>query len=235
MKRFLILLSILFCTTVFAHTIEWYVDNTLLSTTTCESGDNITPPTAPDKYGYHFIRWMKYTPVEYLDINQGPFIEVNYPFNTGSTFETKLSILGDMSNDNGLFGNTWNTQSLLVVFDKNKFRSYFSKGIGLENTKQILKNTPYTLKVGNGFTIVDGVTVIGTPLNSLSVYKLKIPYSRLSGTFRFFYFKIYDNDVLVRDFIPILDSNGTPCMYDKVQSEVYYNAGTGNFIAGPAI
>ena len=45
--------------------------------------------------------------------------------------------------------------------------------------------------------------------------------------------KIYDNNILVRDFIPALDKNGTPCMYDKVERKFYYNAGTGQFIAGP--
>ena len=47
--------------------------------------------------------------------------------------------------------------------------------------------------------------------------------------------KLYDNDVLVRDFIPVLDKDGTPCMYDKVEKKFYYNAGTGQFIAGPMI
>lgn len=41
--------------------------------------------------------------------------------------------------------------------------------------------------------------------------------------------KIYDNDVLVRDFIPCLDNNGTPCMYDMVSKQTFYNQGTGEF------
>lgn len=35
--------------------------------------------------------------------------------------------------------------------------------------------------------------------------------------------KIYDNDVLIRDMIPILDKNGVACMYDKVNKKFYYN------------
>lgn len=35
--------------------------------------------------------------------------------------------------------------------------------------------------------------------------------------------KIYDNDVLVRDMIPVLDKNGIACMYDKVNKKYYYN------------
>lgn len=40
--------------------------------------------------------------------------------------------------------------------------------------------------------------------------------------------KIYDNDILVRDFIPALDKNGVPCMYDNITKKSYYNKGTGN-------
>ena len=47
--------------------------------------------------------------------------------------------------------------------------------------------------------------------------------------------KIYNNNVLVRDFIPVLDPYGVPCMFDKVTNQYFYNAGTGDFIAGPVI
>lgn len=42
--------------------------------------------------------------------------------------------------------------------------------------------------------------------------------------------KIYDNDVLIRDMIPVLDKNGIACMYDKVNKKFYYNQGTGEFL-----
>ena len=35
--------------------------------------------------------------------------------------------------------------------------------------------------------------------------------------------KIYDNDILIRDMIPVLDKNGVACMYDKVNKKYYYN------------
>ena len=43
------------------------------------------------------------------------------------------------------------------------------------------------------------------------------------------------NNILVRDFIPVLDKDGVPCMYDKVTVQFFYNQGTGQFIAGPAL
>lgn len=44
--------------------------------------------------------------------------------------------------------------------------------------------------------------------------------------------QIYDNGTLVRDFWPCYDPDGVACLYDKVEEKYYYNAGTGEFVAG---
>lgn len=43
-------------------------------------------------------------------------------------------------------------------------------------------------------------------------------------------FKIYDEIGEVVNLIPVLDSYGVPCMYDKVTDTFSYNQGTGNFL-----
>lgn len=45
-------------------------------------------------------------------------------------------------------------------------------------------------------------------------------------------FKIWDSGNLVRDFIPVLDFDDRPCMYDKVTGELFYNQGTKEFTYG---
>lgn len=40
------------------------------------------------------------------------------------------------------------------------------------------------------------------------------------------YFKIYDGDNLIRDYIPVLDFKGFACLYDKVEKKFYYNKGS---------
>lgn len=52
---------------------------------------------------------------------------------------------------------------------------------------------------------------------------------------RIYYCKIYNGDTLVRDYIPVLDSNNVACMYDKVNNVFYYNQGTGTFTAGDVV
>ena len=49
---------------------------------------------------------------------------------------------------------------------------------------------------------------------------------------RLYSFKIYDNDVLVLDLIPVR-INQEGCMYDKINKKLFRNAGTGQFVLGP--
>ena len=47
--------------------------------------------------------------------------------------------------------------------------------------------------------------------------------------------QIFDNGTLVRDFIPVLDTSGTACLYDTIENRFYYNQGIGRFTPGPTI
>ena len=84
---------------------------------------------------------------------------------------------------------------------------------------------------GNSVAMLLGQDDIGFNTN----IRLFSGINKYYSSVRMYNFKIYDNDVLVRDMIPVLDPTGTPCMYDKVEGKFYYNSGTGDFIAGPVI
>ena len=46
--------------------------------------------------------------------------------------------------------------------------------------------------------------------------------------------QIYDNNTIIRDYIPAKLSDGTVGLYDKLNGLLYINAGTGTFEAGPS-
>ena len=48
-------------------------------------------------------------------------------------------------------------------------------------------------------------------------------------------FQLYKDDVLVRDYIPVIDNNNVACLYDKVSGQFFYNQGTGDFKTGDII
>ena len=47
--------------------------------------------------------------------------------------------------------------------------------------------------------------------------------------------KLYNGSNLIRYFIPALDPNGKPCMWDTVTKQPFYNVGTGEFTYGRSI
>lgn len=52
---------------------------------------------------------------------------------------------------------------------------------------------------------------------------------------RLHYFKIYEGDELIRDYVPCKSKYGAVCLYDRVSGKYVYNAGTYEFLAGPEI
>ena len=82
----------------------------------------------------------------------------------------------------------------------------------------------------NGRTTVNGTEYTFDPLpDGLTTGKSYGIFSRIANTgatqsrpCSFSYFKIHKKSNLVRCFVPVLDTEGTPCMYDTVK-EKYYN------------
>jgi hypothetical protein len=57
-----------------------------------------------------------------------------------------------------------------------------------------------------------------------------------SAAMRLYMCKIYENDILVRNFIPVQrKKDGEICMYDTVEKKYYLNLGTDKFIAGEGV
>ncbi len=241
MKKILIILSVLFCTTVFAHTIEWYVGDTLLSTTTCESGDNITPPTVPEKFGYHFKKWDGYMPIEYLESSGTQWIDTGVKGNQDTIITTRYQFTNNIDvHKNRLYGAGVSavSKSMYYIVWENKIVTAFNNEISSSLSEDFNK---HTLVQNKNVFILDGniiqthiSSVFTTPYN-LYLFAAYVGNVIYPGSEKIYSFKIEENSITIRDFIPVLDKNGTPCMFDKVEHKFYYNAGTGKFIAGPIV
>lgn len=98
----------------------------------------------------------------------------------------------------------------------------------------------HTVVLSNEVYTIDGINQVlpnrGTFTKFYNIYLFTWNNSDIADTRRFqgkvYEFKIYDNDVLIQHLVPVLDSENTPCMYDKVTQKFYYNNGTGDFLYG---
>ena len=102
-----------------------------------------------------------------------------------------------------------------------------------------VKNVDYTVRViGKNFYINDEIYFTGNdgdfngglPLTLFAVNRTDTPneYSKS----KIYYCKIYNNGILVRDYIPCQTTSGEIGLWDDVNSVFYGNAGTGTFISG---
>lgn len=71
--------------------------------------------------------------------------------------------------------------------------------------------------------------------NNNNILLLQPNSSSQSPKIKVYLYKIYDNNILVRDFIPCKNSNNVVGLYDLVNDVFYTNSGTGEFIAGNEI
>ena len=124
---------------VFAHTINWYADNNIY-TTTCESGENVTPPNAPAKYGYTFKEWQpEYILYDYINFTGTQFIDTGIVFDTNTNeieyeIDTGNYIIGyrrffgagsaqninSITNCSGSIHGTWGTSPIVAHINKSE-------------------------------------------------------------------------------------------------------------------
>ena len=123
----------------------------------------------------------------------------------------------------------------------NNFRSYyFDCPNDVYQRLTITDNTtnygsPLEYKVGNMYlnNLTMGVSRSGTPLtantweHSLCFFGCDTGNDIWYGDkgIKFYYLKIYEGENLVKDFIPVLDTNNNPCMYEKIGKTFHYNTG----------
>ena len=184
-----------------------------------------------------------YTRVEYLESSGTQYIDTGYKPNTNTRTVGRVrfnSFVGSPANYIfGVFSSPNN-----YGFNIGAARQYFnvpwgtSSGIKLNIIPHL--NTDYEFDISKTGYLINGQSYgdvsaesVNSTRNMYLFWSNGTSASGMNG--RIYYCKIYDNDTLVRDFIPAIDPLGVPCMYDLIEKKAYYNRGTGNFKGGNAV
>ena len=86
-------------------------------------------------------------------------------------------------------------------------------------------------------------TKTGTFTNAIPMYLMSwvcenSTHSRegtAQSNIKLYYCKIWENDELVRNYIPVKDNSGVGALYDLVQNKLYYSESDDDFVAGGVI
>lgn len=136
---------------------------------------------------------------------------------------------------NALFGADKSYYGYSVIIESGtneiKFRSYaetlVSTGVIVEPNERHKYSLEYgKLMIDN--VIYEGETDYTDELPNITLLR-RVTNNSNFAVGKIYNFKIYDEDTLLRDYIPVLDENNIACLYDTVEGKFYYNQGTGRF------
>lgn len=189
----------------------------------------------------------EYQEVEYLESSGTQWIDTGLKANQNTTveifFNTAVRTAAQF-----LFGNRiTNTRAAFgaLLWNSNKIYSEYNNSgniittfvyqdktnccVMLSKNKLIINGIVYTTHTPATFQTEGNMSLFGITTQSPS--RVFDTSQSLAG--KVYYCKIYNNNTLVRDFVPCFrKSDNVIGMYDKVNNTFYTNAGTGTFIKG---
>lgn len=206
--------------------------------------DNVgnTIYNVPIYYGngnsWNEITTVQYIELEYIESTGTQYIDTRISGNVAYMFELEYLPTSIAVSEYGAWVSSYpdnftigNFEALNKIFFRHRtaeiFRDYSIK----TSEKNIISLINNTLNINGNTSVLSTANSLGTDNNYIYIYK---PNSNEAyGIGRLYSFKLYDvNKNLLRDFIPVKDSNNVVCLFDRVSQQFFYNAGTGNFVAG---
>lgn len=182
-----------------------------------------------------------YTPIEYIESSGTQYIDTGIPFDNDTKIEMEFKVL-DTTNQFllGARDSSSTNQLYMIYYASGDFRVTLLNGLNdlVPYSTISNKKAKITFDTTNILLNIDGTdysftsTVGSQTTTNLPIFLFTCNtngVASLPATMQLYSYKCYKNNVLVQDMIPSLDENNVPCLYDKVESGLYYNQGTGSF------
>lgn len=189
-----------------------------------------------------------YTQLEYIQSNGTQYINTGFKPTGNTRVVVDFLAYNQTTAQQGIFGSRSGVSNRFTLFtghsttslqvDYNTEKSLADQDVaisGLDLTKRV------AISMSNKL-VIDGTTVSSTAIKSFtSTYDMylfannNIGVVQLPSSLNLYSCAIYNDNTLVRNFVPCKNPDGVVGLYDSVNSQFYQNAGTGSFIAGPEI
>ena len=181
-----------------------------------------------------------YTELEYIQSSGSQYINTGFKPNQ----DTKISITVDfpLSGTTWLYGGRTSANSNSLGFLCESGSRYRFDYASSTNALTIKPTGKFTIDSDKNKCYINGelvftatYTTFASPVN-MYIFNNNNNGSLSGGSSAKLYnCSIYDNGVLIRNFIPCKNESGTVGLYDSVNNQFYQNDGSGTFVAGPEI
>lgn len=126
-------------------------------------------------------------------------------------------------------------QKEIIVGTNGSTYSQYTRPVGTRFLFDVTANNGTLSGTQNGQSLSSTYTGTLVKTVSLAIFHNNGGATSQICPMKVYSFQIYDNDVLVRDYVPCQAADGAIGLYDKVNSQFYGNAGTGAFTAGSVV
>lgn len=179
-----------------------------------------------------------YTQLEYIQSSGTQWIDTGFKPNQNTRVLADCDLMsGVYPTAFGAWSSSSGAKYILLSLSDTVARYYYNL---IETDKNVAIKGRHTLDMNKNKLIVDNVEIVTVAASTFSVSQSLYLFTFHGGettenfktNAKYYSCKIYDNDTLVRDFIPCKNADGVIGMYDVVNSQFYQNAGIGVFTAG---
>lgn len=177
----------------------------------------------------------EYQEVEYIESTGTQYIDTGYLQKNKVTVDCKF--YNSRPTKNYLYGSTQSSGAMMYnglyyndLLEYNWKEVYYTASDYVIMTQRIVGDNTVVVINDQSFTLKTGTAAIESTIYIFACNGgTRLYYTPL----RCYYFKIYDNNVLVRDFIPCYrKSDGEIGLFDLVEMKFYENKGSGDFVKG---
>lgn len=175
--------------------------------------------------------------IEYIETSTGTeVIDTGIKGNNNTSVYIKCSFSDTTSKDTlGIAANFWDATPYGFTYNKGQNNLYTNVQSGyMERSINLSTNTQHEIELRctgtNATSYVNGSQMSTKTISSFTTLDTIKTNINVTNT-RIYAIKIWENNVLVRDMIPVRVGQ-VGYMYDKVSGQLFGNAGSGNFVLG---
>ena len=188
-------------------------------------------------FGYKRCKFLKKSDTAYIDTGIIPDKRMDYDvvFDVESTYKGTLYVFGSDSSYRKGFNLSTDFKAptgirVCKFSELSLYETYIKLNSGVQYSVQISENrfaiNSKVISTGSGsYVCAYSLILFGT--NRAGKAMVNGTYCR---NLRIYSFTISKDGNKIMNLIPVLDRNGTPCMYDTVSKHTFYNKGTGKFL-----
>lgn len=187
----------------------------------------------------------KYTRLEYIESTGTQYIDTGFKMNQSTRVVMKVKATSISANAWAFEGRISSSSASKGVFFYYSNNQLWNVDYNASSNRKSISGVAATdmldIDYNKNVCTINGVSVTHTAATFQSSYNLTLLAANTAGTIagylnaKLYSCQIYDNDTLIRDYIPALRSDGVAGLYDAVNDTFYVSGSADNFVAGANI